>query len=203
MTDDVAVAAAAGIEVVMIEGDETNMKITSADDLSRAERLLEATAEYRTGTGYDVHRFGEGDHVMLCGVRVPHTHGLVGHSDADAGLHALTDAILGAIGEGDIGQHFPPSDPQWKDASSDRFLAHAAELAARAGARIVNVDVTFICERPKIGPWRNAMRERLAHILHIDVSRISVKATTTEGLGFTGRSEGLAAQALANLRFGA
>ena len=203
MTDDVAVAAAAGIEVAMIEGDEANMKITSADDLSRAERLLEATAEYRTGTGYDVHRFGEGDHVMLCGVRIPHTHGLVGHSDADAGLHALTDAILGAIGEGDIGQHFPPSDPQWKGASSDRFLAHAAELAARAGARVVNVDVTFICERPKIGPWREAMRARLAEILRIDISRISVKATTTEGLGFTGRSEGLAAQALANLRFGA
>lgn len=203
MTDDVAVAAAAGIEVAMIEGDEANMKITSADDLSRAERLLEATAEYRTGTGYDVHRFGEGDHVMLCGVRVPHTHGLVGHSDADAGLHALTDAILGAIGEGDIGRHFPPSDPQWKGASSDRFLAHAAELAARAGARIVNVDVTFICERPKIGPWREAMRERLSEILRIDISRISIKATTTEGLGFTGRSEGLAAQALANLRFGA
>lgn len=203
MTDDAAVAAAAGIEVAMIEGDEANMKITSADDLSRAERLLEATAEYRTGTGYDVHRFGEGDHVMLCGVRVPHTHGLVGHSDADAGLHALTDAIFGAIGEGDIGQHFPPSDPQWKGASSDRFLAHAAELAARADARIVNVDVTFICERPKIGPWREAMRARLAEILRIDISRISVKATTTEGLGFTGRSEGLAAQALANLRFGA
>jgi len=203
MTDDVAVAAAAGIEVAMIEGDEANMKITSADDLSRAERLLEATAEYRTGTGYDVHRFGEGDHVMLCGVRVPHTHGLVGHSDADAGLHALTDAILGAIGAGDIGQHFPPSDPQWKGASSDRFLTHAAELAARAGARIVNVDVTFICERPKIGPWREAMRARLSEILRIDISRISVKATTTEGLGFTGRSEGLAAQALANLRFGA
>lgn len=203
MTDDVAVAAAAGIEVAMIEGDEANMKITSADDLSRAERLLEATAEYRTGTGYDVHRFGEGDHVMLCGMRVPHTHGLVGHSDADAGLHALTDAILGAIGAGDIGQHFPPSDPQWKGASSDRFLAYAAELAARAGARIVNVDVTFICERPKIGPWREAMRARLSEILRIDISRISVKATTTEGLGFTGRSEGIAAQALANLRFGA
>jgi 2-C-methyl-D-erythritol 4-phosphate cytidylyltransferase/2-C-methyl-D-erythritol 2,4-cyclodiphosphate synthase len=203
MTDDVAVAAAAGIAVAMIEGNETNMKITSADDLSRAERLIEATAEYRTCTGYDVHRFGEGDHVLLCGVRVPHTHGLVGHSDADVGLHALTDAILGAVGAGDIGQHFPPSDPQWKGASSDRFLAHAAELAARAGARIVNVDVTFICERPKIGPWRDAMRQRVAEILHIDLSRVSVKATTTEGLGFTGRSEGLAAQALANLRFDA
>lgn len=200
-TDDVAVAAAAGIEVAMIEGDEANMKITSADDLARAERLLAGVAEFRTGTGFDVHRFGDGDHVMLCGVRVPHTQGLIGHSDADAGLHALTDAILGAIGEGDIGQHFPPGDPQWKGASSDRFLAHAAMLAQRAGASIVNVDVTFICERPKIGPVRDAMRARVAEILAIHISRVSIKATTTEGLGFTGRNEGLAAQALANLRF--
>ncbi len=203
LTDDVAVAAAAGLDVVTIEGDETNMKITSAGDLARAERLLGSTAEFRTGTGFDVHRFGDGDHVMLCGVRVPHTHGLIGHSDADAGLHALTDAILGAIGEGDIGQHFPPSDPQWKGASSDRFLAHAAKLARHAGASIVNVDVTFICERPKIGPWRDTMRARVAEILEIDMSRVSIKATTTEGLGFTGRNEGLAAQALANLRFDA
>jgi 2-C-methyl-D-erythritol 4-phosphate cytidylyltransferase/2-C-methyl-D-erythritol 2,4-cyclodiphosphate synthase len=202
LTDDVAVAAAAGIEVAMIEGDEANMKITSAGDLARAERLLGGVGETRTGTGFDVHRFGEGDHVMLCGIRIPHTHGLVGHSDADAGLHALTDAILGAIGAGDIGQHFPPSDPQWKGASSDRFLAHAAELAAAAGASIVNVDVTFICERPKIGPVRDAMRARVAEILDLDISRVSIKATTTEGLSFTGRNEGLAAQALANLRFG-
>ncbi len=201
LTDDVAVAAAAGIEVAIIEGDESNMKITSADDLARAERLLSG-GESRTGSGFDVHRFGPGDRVMLCGVAVPHTHGLVGHSDADAGLHALTDAILGAIGAGDIGKHFPPSDPQWKGASSDRFLAHAAKLAREAGGRIVHVDVTFICERPKIGPHVEAMRARVADILGIEVERVSVKATTTEGLGFTGRNEGLAAQALASLSFG-
>jgi 2-C-methyl-D-erythritol 4-phosphate cytidylyltransferase/2-C-methyl-D-erythritol 2,4-cyclodiphosphate synthase len=201
LTDDVAVAASAGIPVAMIEGDEANMKITSVDDLARAERLLMNGGETRTGSGYDVHRFGPGDHVMLCGVPVPHTHGLVGHSDADVGLHALTDAILGALGQGDIGQHFPPSDPQWKGASSDRFLAHAAKLARDAGARIVHVDVTFICERPKIGPQREAMRARVADILDLNMDRVSIKATTTEGLGFTGRSEGLAAQALATLSF--
>lgn len=202
LTDDVAVAAAAGIAVATIEGDETNMKITSAEDLARAERLLAAGRESRTGSGFDVHRFGPGDHVMLCGVRVPHTHGLIGHSDADAGLHALTDAILGALGNGDIGRHFPPSDPQWQGASSDRFLAHAARLADEAGARIAHVDVTLICERPKIGPHADAMRARIAGILGIDLPRVSVKATTTEGLGFTGRGEGLAAQALATLSFG-
>lgn len=201
LTDDVAVAASAGIPVAMIEGDEANMKITSADDLARAERLLMNGGETRTGSGYDVHRFGPGDHVMLCGVPVPHTRGLVGHSDADVGLHALTDAILGALGQGDIGQHFSPSDPQWKGASSDRFLAHAAKLARDAGARIVHVDVTFICERPKIGPQREAMRARVADILDLNMDRVSIKATTTEGLGFTGRSEGLAAQALATLSF--
>ncbi len=201
LTDDVAVAAAAGIEVAMIEGDEMNLKITSAADLDLAERLLGANGESRTGSGYDVHRFGPGDHVWLCGVRVPHTNGLIGHSDADAGLHALTDAILGAIGEGDIGQHFPPSDPQWKGAASDRFLAHAAKLVDDKGARIVHVDVTFICERPKISPQRDAMRARVADILNLDIDRVSIKATTTEGLGFTGRSEGLAAQALATVRF--
>jgi 2-C-methyl-D-erythritol 4-phosphate cytidylyltransferase/2-C-methyl-D-erythritol 2,4-cyclodiphosphate synthase len=200
-TDDVAVAAAAGIEVAMIEGDEANMKITGADDLARAERLIASAGETRTGSGFDVHRFGPGDHVMLCGVRVPHDAGLVGHSDADAGLHALTDALLGALAQGDIGQHFPPSDPQWKGASSDRFLAHAAKLAREARARIVHVDVTLICERPKIGPHAPAMRARIAEILDIEVARVSVKATTTEGLGFTGRAEGLAGQALATLSF--
>lgn len=200
-TDDVAIATAAGIDVTIIEGHETNLKITTADDLKLAERLLGLSGESRTGSGYDVHRFGEGDHVWLCGVKVPHTHGLIGHSDADVGLHALTDAILGAIGDGDIGQHFPPSDPQWKGASSDRFLAHAAKLASDKGARIVHVDVTFICERPKIGPHRDAMRSRVADILGITPDRVSIKATTTEGLGFTGRSEGLAAQALATVRF--
>ena len=201
LTDDVAVAAAAGITVTMIEGDEMNLKITSAADLDLAERLLNTGGESRTGSGYDVHRFGPGDHVWLCGVRVPHTNGLIGHSDADAGLHALTDALLGAIGDGDIGQHFPPSDPQWKGAASDRFLAHAAKLVGDKGARIVHVDVTFICERPKIGPQRDAMRARVAEILGLDIDRASIKATTTEGLGFTGRSEGLAAQALATVRF--
>lgn len=201
LTDDVAVAAGTGIAVAMIEGDEANMKITSADDLLRAERMMAPANETRTGSGYDVHRFGPGDHVMLCGVRVPHTHGLVGHSDADAGLHALTDAILGAIGQGDIGQHFPPADPQWKGASSDRFLAHAVKLAEAAGARVMHVDVTFICERPKIGPVREAMRARVAEILGLSIERVSIKATTTEGLGFTGRNEGLAAQALATLSF--
>ena len=201
LTDDVAVATAAGIDVTIIEGHETNLKITSADDLKLAERLLGLNGESRTGSGYDVHRFGEGDHVWLCGIKVPHTHGLIGHSDADVGLHAITDAILGAIGDGDIGQHFPPSDPQWKGASSDRFLAHAAKLAADKGARVVHVDVTFICERPKIGPHRDAMRARVADILGLTPDRVSIKATTTEGLGFTGRSEGLAAQALATVRF--
>jgi len=201
LTDDVAVATAAGMDVTIIEGHEANLKITTSDDLKLAERLLGSRGESRTGSGYDVHRFGDGDHVWLCGVKIPHTHGLVGHSDADVGLHAITDALLGAISEGDIGQHFPPSDPQWKGASSDRFLAHAAKLAADKAARIVHVDVTFICERPKIGPHRDAMRARVAEILGLAPDRVSIKATTTEGLGFTGRSEGLAAQALATVCF--
>ncbi|MGB5092910.1 MAG: bifunctional 2-C-methyl-D-erythritol 4-phosphate cytidylyltransferase/2-C-methyl-D-erythritol 2,4-cyclodiphosphate synthase [Parvibaculum sp.] len=200
-TDDVAVAQAAGHHVMMVQGSENNIKITSAEDIQRAERLLGVMSETRTGSGFDVHRFGPGDHIMLCGVRVPHEQGLIGHSDADAGLHALTDAILGAIGAGDIGQHFPPGDAKWRGASSDIFLAHAAALATQAGARIVHVDVTVICERPKVGPHRDAMRTRIAGILNLDVSRVSVKATTTEGLGFTGRGEGLATQALASLQF--
>ena len=201
-TDDVAVAAAAGIGVVMVEGDEDNIKITSAEDLRRAERIIMRGGDVRTGTGFDVHQFGPGDHVWLCGVKVPYALGLVGHSDADAGLHAITDAILGAIGAGDIGQHFPPSDPRWKGAPSDIFLAHAAALARDAGARISNVDLTLICEQPKIGPHVPAMRKRIADILSLDMARVSVKATTTEGLGFTGRGEGIAAQALATLVFG-
>jgi 2-C-methyl-D-erythritol 4-phosphate cytidylyltransferase/2-C-methyl-D-erythritol 2,4-cyclodiphosphate synthase len=201
-TDDVAVAAAAKIAVAMIEGDERNLKITSADDLALAEALLAGSGESRTGSGYDVHRFGEGDHVWLCGIKVPHTHGLIGHSDADVGLHAITDALLGAISAGDIGQHFPPSDPRWKGASSDRFLAHAASLVEKAGARIVHVDVTLICERPKVGPHRAAMQVRIAEVLSLAADRVSIKATTTEGLGFTGRQEGIAAQAIATVRFG-
>ena len=200
-TDDVAIASAAGIDVVLVQGDEDNFKITSAEDLMRATRMLAGASEYRTGQGFDVHRFGPGDHVMLCGVKVPHNQGLLGHSDADAGLHALTDAILGAIAQGDIGKHFPPSDPQWKGSSSDLFLAHAARLMRDAGAQVVHVDLTLICEKPKIGPHAEAMRARIADILQIAPERVSVKATTTEGLGFTGRGEGIAAQATATLRF--
>ena len=199
-TDDAAVAAAAGMEVVLVEGDEDNFKVTSAADLARAERMLSG-GETRTGMGYDVHRFGPGDHVWLCGVKLPHEAGLVGHSDADAGLHAITDAILGAIGAGDIGKHFPPSDPKWKGASSDIFLAHAATLARGAGATISHVDLTLICEAPKISPHTDKMRARIAEILSIGIGRVSVKATTTEGLGFTGRREGIAAQAIATLAF--
>ena len=201
-TDDAAVAAAADIEVALVEGDEDNFKITSAADLVRAEQMLMRGGETRTGLGYDVHRFGPGDHVWLCGVKVPHIYSLEGHSDADVGLHAVTDAILGAIGAGDIGKHFPPGDPQWRGASSDRFLAHAARLAREAGGMISNIDVTLVCEAPKISPYTEAMRARIAGILELDASRISVKATTTEELGFTGRREGIAAQAVASVRFG-
>ncbi|MEQ8265660.1 MAG: bifunctional 2-C-methyl-D-erythritol 4-phosphate cytidylyltransferase/2-C-methyl-D-erythritol 2,4-cyclodiphosphate synthase [Parvibaculum sp.] len=201
-TDDVAVAVAAGVDVAMVEGDEDNIKITSSSDLERAERILMRGVETRTGAGFDVHRFGPGNHIWLCGVKVPHDAGLIGHSDADAGLHAITDAILGAIAAGDIGAHFPPSDPRWKGASSDIFLAHAAKLAKDAGARISHIDLTIICERPKVGPHAAAMRERIAGILGLEEGRVSIKATTTEGLGFTGRGEGLAAQAIATLAFG-
>ena len=200
LTDDAAVAEAAGLAVALVQGSEDNLKITTEDDLRRAELLLSGGAvEWRTGSGYDVHRFGPGDAVMLCGVRVPHTHGLEGHSDADVGLHALTDAILGAISAGDIGQHFPPADPRWRAAESARFLAHAAGLVAARGGRIAHVDVTLICERPKIGPHREAMISRTAEILSLESSRVSIKATTTEGLGFTGRGEGIAAQAVATV----
>ena len=196
MTDDAAVAEAAGIPLVLVDGDEAAFKITTSDDLERARRLA---GETHTGTGFDVHRFGDGDHVWLCGVRVPHERGLIGHSDADVGLHALTDAILGAIGAGDIGQHFPPSDSRWKGVASGRFLAHAGDLVRTRGGRIVHVDLTVICERPKVGPHREAMRSAIAQILSVEVDRVSVKATTTEGLGFTGRSEGIAAQAAATV----
>lgn len=199
LTDDAAVAEAAGLDVRLVAGEENNLKITTEDDLSRAERLLAGALESRTGTGFDVHRFGPGDRVRLCGIDVPHSHGLLGHSDADVGLHALTDALLGAIGDGDIGSHFPPSDPTWRGADSGRFLQHAAQLVTRAGGRIVHLDVTLICERPKVGPHREAMRRRIAALLGLDVGRISVKATTTEGLGFTGRREGIAAQAAATV----
>ena len=201
LTDDVAVATAGGIGVVLTPGAEENFKVTTADDLARAERALGKVPDIRTGMGFDVHAFGPGDHVWLCGVQIPHDGGLVGHSDADAGLHALTDAVLGALAEGDIGAHFPPSDPQWKGAPSDLFLAHAGKLAHEKGARILHLDLTLICERPKIRPHVDTMRARVAEILGIAIERVSIKATTTEKLGFTGRREGLAAQAIATLAF--
>jgi 2-C-methyl-D-erythritol 4-phosphate cytidylyltransferase/2-C-methyl-D-erythritol 2,4-cyclodiphosphate synthase len=200
LTDDAAVAENAGLEIALVMGNEDNMKVTMKEDFERAERLIAGrSGETRIGTGFDVHQCGPGDHVVLCGVRIDSEQGLIGHSDADAGLHAITDAILGAIAEGDIGTHFPPSDPQWRDAASDAFLRHAASLVAARSGRIVNVDVTLICERPKIGPHRAAMTKRVAEILQIDAGRVSVKATTTEKLGFTGRGEGIAAQAVASV----
>ena len=198
-TDDAGVMERSGGRVGMVAGDPMLMKLTYPEDFAMAERLAGTARAVRTGFGVDAHRFEPGDAVWLCGVRIAHDHGLIGHSDADVGLHALTDAILGAIGQGDIGQHFPPSDPQWKGASSDRFLAHAGALVAAAGGRIVHVDVTLICEQPKIGPHRDAMRARIAEILDLSLSQVSVKATTTEGMGFTGRGEGLLAQAVASV----
>ena len=204
LTDDAAVAERAGLEVALVTDDEANFKITNAADLERAEarmrRAGDDDTEYRSGQGFDVHRFGPGDHVMLCGVAIPHDAGLVGHSDADAGLHALTDAILGAIAAGDIGSHFPPGDARWRDADSAVFLRHAKSLLEDCGGGIVNLDLTLICERPKIGPHRPAMTARVAEILDLEPARIGIKATTTERLGFLGRGEGLAAQAVATVR---
>jgi len=201
LTDDVAVAIRGGLEVVLVAGDAAAFKVTTPDDLRLARALAGATAgETRTGAGFDVHAFADGDHLFLCGVRLPHDHGLAGHSDADVGLHALTDALLGAIGEGDIGDHFPPGDPRWAGAPSATFLAHAGDRVAARGGAIVNLDVTLICQTPKIAPHRAAMRDRIAAILSLSPDRVSVKATTTEGLGFTGRGEGIAAQATATVR---
>lgn len=191
--DDAQVARAAGIPVRLVEGDEALHKLTYAGDFAPTAPAC------RIGSGYDVHRLEAGQELWLCGLRIEHSHGLAGHSDADVAIHALVDAILGAAGAGDIGQHFPPSDPQWRGASSDRFLSHAVRLAGEAGYGIGNVDVTIICEAPKIGPYREAMRARLAEIIGVDIARVSVKATTTERLGFTGRGEGIAAQAVASL----
>ena len=199
LTDDAAVAEASGLAVALVAGTENNFKVTNETDLLRAQRLLAPAVDLRCGNGFDVHRFCPGDKVMLCGIAVPHDRGLEGHSDSDVGLHSLTDALLGAIGAGDIGMHFPPSDPQWRGADSARFLAHAVSLVAAQGGRVVSVDVTLICERPRIGPYRQAMVERVATVLAIEPSRVSVKATTTEGLGFTGRQEGIAAQATASV----
>ncbi len=198
-TDDAQVVERAGGRIVLTEGDPMLMKATYPEDFDMMERLACAARLVRTGQGFDAHRFGPGDRVWLCGIEIAHDRALVGHSDADAGLHALTDAILGAIGEGDIGDHFPPNDPKWRGASSDLFLQHAAGLVTAKGGRIVNVDMTLICERPKIKPHRGAMRERVAAILNLPLDRVSVKATTTEAMGFTGREEGLAAQALATV----
>lgn len=200
-TDDAAIAEWAGLTVATFEGDVANMKLTTPEDFVREEaRLAAQLGDIRTGTGYDVHAFGEGDHVMLCGVRVPHSKGFLAHSDGDVGLHALVDAILGALADGDIGSHFPPSDAKWKGASSDQFLKYAIERVTARGGRVANLEVTMICERPKIGPLRDTMRARIAEISGVDVSRIAVKATTSERLGFTGREEGIAATASATIR---
>lgn len=200
LTDDAAIAQAAGLDVALVTGDEDNIKVTTMDDLTRAARILTGASVTRVGTGFDVHRFGTGDSVMLCGVRIPHDRGLEGHSDADVALHAITDALLGAIAAGDIGMHFPPSDEKWRGAASDVFLRHAASLVRDTGGEIVNIDVTLICEAPKIGPHRQAMAARVAEIVEIEAARVGVKGTTTEGLGFTGRGEGIAAQAVASVR---
>ena len=196
-TDEATVVQRAGGRVALVEGDPRLMKLTWPEDFAMAEALIPRRT--RVGTGFDVHRWGPGDAVWLCGVEIAHDQALIGHSDADAGLHALTDALLGAMGDGDIGDHFPPTDPQWKGASSDRFLSHAVERLHARGGRLVNVDVTLICERPKVKPHRQAMRERLARLLALPLDAVSVKATTSEGLGFTGRGEGLAAQAVATI----
>jgi len=197
--DDVAIARAAGLSVATTRGDERNLKITTPEDFTRAEQLLESQMDIRTGNGFDVHKFGPGDHVWLCGVKVPHTHALVGHSDADVGMHAVTDAIYGALGRGDIGQHFPPSDPQWKGAASHIFLEHACALARELGYRITHADCTLVCEFPKVGPHAAAMKAEMARIMGLGPDQVSVKATTSEKLGFTGRGEGIAALATATL----
>lgn len=198
-SDDARMVMAAGHKVAMVEGDENLAKFTFADDFDRQIGQSAVMQDIRTGTGYDVHRLVTGGELWLCGVRIDHDHGLAGHSDADVALHALTDAILGAAALGDIGDHFPPSDPQWKGASSDRFLTHAVRLAADRGFRLTHLDVTIICEAPKIGPHKRAMQARVAEIAAIEPDRVSIKATTTEKLGFTGRGEGIAALATATL----
>lgn len=201
MTDDAAIAEACGIKVMTHPGEEKNFKITTAEDLKKAKRMTtENLNDIRTGLGMDVHAFETGDQVILGGIAIPHTQKLKGHSDADVALHALTDALLGAIGDGDIGTHFPPSDDQWKGASSDIFLKHADGLLKSKGGIIANLDLTIICEAPKVTPHRDAIRDNIAGILNIAPTRISIKATTTEKLGFTGREEGIAAQAIVTVR---
>jgi 2-C-methyl-D-erythritol 4-phosphate cytidylyltransferase/2-C-methyl-D-erythritol 2,4-cyclodiphosphate synthase len=200
-TDDAQLAEWAGLKVATFEGEAGNVKLTTNDDFIRAEAAgLAALSDVRTGFGFDVHAFGDGDHVMLGGVRIPHGRGLSGHSDADVVLHALVDAILGALAEGDIGVHFPPTDPQWRGAASDRFLAFAVERVRSRGGRIAHLDVTIVCEAPRIGPHRDAIRARIAAIAALPVERVGVKATTSEKMGFTGRGEGMAAFANATVR---
>ncbi|CAI9120752.1 bifunctional 2-C-methyl-D-erythritol 4-phosphate cytidylyltransferase/2-C-methyl-D-erythritol 2,4-cyclodiphosphate synthase [Brytella acorum] len=199
VTDDAALLEAAGYAVAIVQGSEDNIKLTTPEDLVRLERLLGNMPLPRTGLGYDVHAFEAGRPLILCGITVPHDRGLAGHSDADVGIHTLCDAIYGALAEGDIGAHFPPSDNEWKDMDSARFLVHAGERIRQRGGMLINADVTLICERPKIRPHVEAMRARLAELLQVDVSRISVKATTSERLGFTGREEGIAATAVATV----
>ncbi len=198
--DDVEIALAAGLDVRIVEGDEDNIKLTWPVDFARAERIIGGAAmDVRAGSGYDVHRFGPGEAVTLCGVTIAHERALEGHSDADVGMHALTDAIYGALAEGDIGRHFPPGEERWKNAASDIFLEHAAARMRARGFALTSADVTLICETPKIAPHAEAMRRRLAAILDVETSRVSVKATTSEGLGFTGRKEGIAAMASVTL----
>ena len=199
LTDDEAVAALAGLPCRTVEGRPTNTKLTRPADFSAAERILSEAMETRTAQGFDVHAFGPGESVWLCGVEIIHDRGLIGHSDADVGLHALTDAILGTVADGDIGQHFPPSDPQWRGARSDRFLIDAVRRVREKGGRILNLDVTLICEEPKIGPNRERMRQAVAEMAGVSLGRVSVKATTSERLGFTGRREGIAALAMASV----
>jgi 2-C-methyl-D-erythritol 4-phosphate cytidylyltransferase/2-C-methyl-D-erythritol 2,4-cyclodiphosphate synthase len=200
-TDDAALAEWAGQRVSVFEGEADNLKVTTSDDFARAEMTrLAALSDVRTGNGFDVHAFAEGDHVMLGGIRIPHSRGVTGHSDADVALHALVDAILGALAEGDIGAHFPPSDPQWKGAASDRFLAFACERVRKRGGAIAHLDVTVVCETPRISPHRDAMRAHIADIANVAIDRVAVKATTSEKLGFAGRGEGIFAMATATIR---
>jgi 2-C-methyl-D-erythritol 4-phosphate cytidylyltransferase / 2-C-methyl-D-erythritol 2,4-cyclodiphosphate synthase len=198
-TDDAAVVERAGGRVALAPGDPMLMKLTYPEDFAMAETLAGRARVTRIGQGIDAHRFGPGSSVWLCGVEIPHNRGLVGHSDADCGLHALTDALLGAIGDGDIGQHFPPSDPAWKGASSDRFVRDTVQRVRSVGGELVSADITLICERPRVGPHREAMRACVADLLGLPVARVSIKATTTEGMGFTGREEGLMAQAVVSV----
>lgn len=198
-TDDAMLMEEAGYKVALVAGDENNIKLTHKEDLKRLERLFNLPFVPRVGMGYDVHAFAENRPLIICGVTIPHDRGLAGHSDADVGIHALCDAIYGALAEGDIGRHFPPSEATWKDADSAKFLVHAGQLVRQKGGRLINADITLICEKPKIGPHAQSMRERLAQLLEVNISSISVKATTSEKLGFTGREEGIACQACVSL----